>query len=530
MNTEEVVESYIEKIENEINANSAFVSNKLINKTLSLCVFLNMQPDSIKEKVMHGLRGLALKSKPLVRVWLYSVMINYMRNAESVEEFLEYVIIEKEFGSNIKYFLYYQITAKVFSYKYLVNENIKYLCWKLLEQIVLSFKEEAIDLLDYIPYEQRNKDMVFVITEQILSKYHAPTKVAFDKCRFLIENMHKNILLINTAEMATKIGKIPFYDAFKGNYVDAYLSMPSLVWQGTLIPYFQCERNMPNISDLRELLLMIRNVKPGWVISIGGNSILANLVDNIIPVLTFGLSGGIQPSMTSCQTISENLNIEDIQLLNRMGISENTVIQSRPSVSMDIQVSVVTREEIGLPENKFIIFIAGNRLDYEIDDSFMSMLANTLDKDMAAAFVGEFKQYKRYMSKMPQLEGKVYNLGYAEDILAWLEVCDLYVNPYRAGGGTSAADALYKGVPVVTLPYGDVFVLTGEEFATESYDTMAGLIQKYKNDTEFYNKMSDYAKERGKALTDSPEDFQYIIDEFQIRMMDKEQYRQGKTV
>ena len=146
------------------------------------------------------------------------------------------------------------------------------------------------------------------------------------------------------------------------------------------------------------------------------------------------------------------------------------------------------------------------------------------------AFVGKFLTYEKYIKEIPELERKVYNLGFADDLLAWMEVCDLYINPNRIGGGTSAAEALFKGVPVITMRYGDVYVLAGEEFSTESYDTMPQLILKYKNDKDFYHKMSELAKERGKSLIDSAENFQQVIEEYQCRMIKKEQQMRRETV
>jgi len=48
-------------------------------------------------------------------------------------------------------------------------------------------------------------------------------------------------------------------------------------------------------------------------------------------------------------------------------------------------------------------------------------------------------------------------VGYCDDILALMELFDLYVNPNRMGGGFSVIEAFEKGVPGVYLPKGDVY-------------------------------------------------------------------------
>ena len=179
-----------------------------------------------------------------------------------------------------------------------------------------------------------------------------------------------------------------FYKPFYSEYIDSYLYKESIAWKGTDIPYFQCENNMPNTADLRALLQTVMNAKPGLVIAIGGGSILANLIDKMIPVLTYGTTGNLQETMTSCQTLSGKLEEAELQLLDRMGMKETSIIPIQPKVNPDMQKSVVTRKELKLPENKFIVAVAGNRLDSEIDESFMQMLERVLDEDMAAAVIG----------------------------------------------------------------------------------------------------------------------------------------------
>ena len=296
-----------------------------------------------------------------------------------------------------------------------------------------------------------------------------------------------------------------------------------LEWKGTKIPYIQCENNMPNMAALRVLLQMVRKLKPKFCVLIGGNSILGNLVDAMIPVLTVGLApSDFESTMTSCQTLSRKLEENDLKLLKQIGKDEKSVISSVFTSGLQSQSGTVSRNEIGLQENKFILVIVGNRLDSDIDEHFMNMLACALDDEMEAAFIGKsFASLEGYLIKIPRLKGKVHYLGATHNILAWLEVCDLYVNPKRKGGGTSAVEALFKGVPVITTAYGDVAANVGKKFYTESYDTMSELIRKYKKDQDFYKKMSALAKKRSEILLDTEGEFQRIIEEFENRTRGK---------
>ena len=83
------------------------------------------------------------------------------------------------------------------------------------------------------------------------------------------------------------------------------------------------------------------------------------------------------------------------------------------------------------------------------------------------------------------------------------ECCDLYVNPKRSGGGSSVSEALYQGIPAVTLPVGDVSVAAGADFWVPDYSTMKQLILRYATEKEFYDRMAVLARKRAEELIDS---------------------------
>lgn len=514
----EVIGLLCSEIERELIIYGDYVSSNLINKTCKLLTFIGEAPIEYKVALEKQLLGFVSRVKGYSKVWLYSAIINLTYNSEVLEEFLDYIITEKDFSPNIKYFLYYQIKREIFCHISLDNSHTKYLRWKLLKQIVELFREEMLDLTVPIPEKERNQDMVLVITEQILGEQHGPTKIAFDRCKILMEEMKKKVLLISTAEVLSQVGNIPYYMCTSGNYFEEYLTKEEVEWKGIRIPYFQCEKDMPNIDELRLLLQMVRNMKPGLVVAIGGSSILINLIDSIIPVLCVGLGpADLETTMVTCQTLSRALKGEEKELLAKIGKREESVIQSIFTSSLQPQRIKVTRETLGLPEDKFIIVIVGYRLDTDINDEFMEMLSHVVDNDIVVALIGSFESYESYMLKFPELKDKIYSLGLTKDILAWIEVCDLYVNPHRKGGGTSGVEALFQGLPVVTTSYGDVAVNVGKDFWTESYQTMPDLIRKYKDDLAFYNEMSAKAKERASILLDTASEFKNIIKEFEQR-------------
>jgi len=69
-------------------------------------------------------------------------------------------------------------------------------------------------------------------------------------------------------------------------------------------------------------------------------------------------------------------------------------------------------------------------------------------------------------------EHSVRFLHYSPDLVSVYKICDLYANPPRKGGGTSAAYCLAARVPVFSIRYGDVANILPDSFLMDSLDEM----------------------------------------------------------
>jgi predicted glycosyltransferase len=84
-------------------------------------------------------------------------------------------------------------------------------------------------------------------------------------------------------------------------------------------------------------------------------------------------------------------------------------------------------------------------------------------------------------------------------------------------GGTSAQEAMLKGVPVVTCRTGDVYANCHDDFAVDDYDEMINVIERYVNDIDYYKEQSEKARRLGKLEHDTIGEFSRIIEECQKR-------------
>lgn len=104
-----------------------------------------------------------------------------------------------------------------------------------------------------------------------------------------------------------------------------------------------------------------------------------------------------------------------------------------------------------IPKESFVIVSVGNRLSYELDQELVDCLLGLMDKkrDMYWIVVGDLGVSKYFVGK--RNSDSIRIVEYEEDIMALYELCDVFLNPDRIGGGYSIKFAMQQGVVVVAL-------------------------------------------------------------------------------
>lgn len=83
-----------------------------------------------------------------------------------------------------------------------------------------------------------------------------------------------------------------------------------------------------------------------------------------------------------------------------------------------------------------------------------------------------------------------------------IKLLDVYLNPYRSGGGRSSFEALAQGVPVITFKYGDVYYTCGDEFAVGDDENLLETASRYVTDGSFMENQKHLALKRADSLSD----------------------------
>ena len=390
---------------------------------------------------------------------------------------------------------------------------------ELYQAILQIWEETCQKLTEPIPQEKRNKDRVGVIVLQYLGKQHAPTKTAMERIETLNRKMGKEVLVIHAVEQLTKCGELPFWQGMIGN-VDHELDGFNRVEgkHGHVFPMYQPVAPMPDYTEIQKILLMLREFAPHKLIVLGDHCLLGDLAARMIPTVCIPMTFSTIPrKQNQFVAVGKHLTEEDYTNIKAMGCDPERYIESTFTFDVIEQTTKLSRAELGIPEDKFVLSVVGIRLDYEVTESFILGIKRVFEHGCHIAFAGKFEAYGDLCKRVPELAAHSTFVGYQDDILAFEEICDLYVNPPRVGGGFSVVEAFCKGKPAVTLPYGDVAASAGPEFWVESPEEMEEMILRYKNDVVFYQKQAERAIKRSAELFDSVGALQHILDEMEKR-------------
>lgn len=513
--------SRMDDLKYEMGLHYDYVSEKVIEYTSAL---YELSENVSKEQQIGLCRDLLKEVQGTVymKIWLYSFSVELTKDSAILTEFLEWLLEVPQLKMHTLYFMYQQILTEMFFFKALVNDRNRILCWKLWSRVFNLFKIEMAEELHKIEFKDRNQNLAVVITDQFLGVQHGPTKTALDRCYTLMHQMGKQVLLINTAEMNSLVGEIPLFRIRAGSYNENIKDESYMEWRGAKIPYFQCDYNMPDVDILKYLIKVLYDMKPGIVVDIGGGGVFAGLVNEMIPVLEVPLtSSNIFLTISDYQIVPPQEMDRQKHLLTEIGKKPDHAIVGRFTFSLKEQTEKVSRKELGLPENAFLLCVIGGRLREEVTGDFIRMLEKVLSDYVQIVFIGSMPTYPQLCQEYSWLEKYSYYLGFADDILSRVELCDLYVNPERRGGGTSSVEAMFKGLPVVTTEYGDVAGIVGSAFICTDYEEMAELIRRYAKEKEFYEKQSAAAREVARQHLDTEVEFERCVNIYIERMKSK---------
>lgn len=471
---------------------------------------IKMLPEEEKKGLCSYLMEHVDRFQELIQIYIYSALAYFFDgDASYVEKILDLTIDSPLLVEENRYFIYNQLGMYGFRWKNGIGADNAWRCRMMYRDIYYGYRKLLDITPNVVPIEKRNKQVVVFIISQFLNELHGPTKTVLDRCEVIAEKMGATPVILNTAELGSRLGYIPYYQPLFGSYREQLCDIGKVEYHGREFPYHQYSLVMPNPKEIASLLQTVKQLNPYCVIQIGGNSICADLCSNYYPVITVGtVPSSIMTSEGQFMLKGSPVTDKDRNYIQKLGFSENYLQYGLFTWSYKEQTKHFTRQQYKIPEDAFTIVIVGARLDYEVNDSFIEeVLIPVMEQGIIPVFVGLFDNYHKVAEKYPLLQERSVFVGFVDDILAVDELCDVYVNPHRSGGGTSVVEAMVKKLPPVSLDYGDVALGAGKEFCVADYSEMVKRIIKLRDDAGYYEQMSEKAYQRMKYVTNSKEIF-----------------------
>ena len=369
----------------------------------------------------------------------------------------------------------------------------------------LNRVKQTIDSNRLINCRPKNKKVVLLIS-QFLGILHAPTRNVLDYA-FTLINMGYEAIIINTGEMVRN-NALPIRNAFRANFNNNLNELEMIKYNGVDIGFLQNQYDMPNATAISMLLNYITGINPEFVINVGDFSITADLCAEYYKTVHIPCGSGIPQQINGYFAIPR---MYDSQYVKDV---KNDYFNIRYSFLMKQKEHNYTRRELELPEDAFIVTIVGNRLGEEVREDFLRLLEklSKAHESIYYVFLGNGLDYQAVINAYPFLKEKSKYLGFMKDIMAVYAICDLYLNPKRNGGATSAAECMMEGIPVITPSYGDVYY---QLWMKNGYNTDSEVLEevnKLVTDTEYYKEQSKAARSHIEDNFNTQKMMQSVID------------------
>ena len=278
-------------------------------------------------------------------------------------------------------------------------------------------------------FESKNKNRsVVIIINQFLHINHAPTRDTLEYAKSLREMGYEAYIIV-TNEMPNKV-KLPLLKPFIANMVENYKNEIVIDYDGMNFPtYF----NVADINEntINEIIKLTFSKNPSLVISVGGFSLIAEMIGREVNLISIPCTATLEPSKYSCINIYFNGNKKEADdFIKRNNIINQKIICNEVyQYTKPIRKKILTREEIGLDRYKLVGVVVGNRLDVEIDDEFIDVLIDfTLKSNSEIMIVGQISEQLK-IKLIEKLNENIKFINFYENLYDLYCIVDLYINP-----------------------------------------------------------------------------------------------------
>ena len=437
--------------------------------------------------------------------WLMSTLLFELEDGR-ILEFLKHGMVFKEYPLWERFGNLFQLKKALFDKGGMhISARQQYNTFKpIYEDILDELQEKLGAVYPYTPYSARKKTIV-IVTPRVNGLEYAPTKKLVRIYGWL-ERLGYNVKVF----VCFYPGKIRNDNTFWYQPVRFY----NFLEKTTAFEYEIADVKMEGynlvlqpqnyLKRLREAVGMIWDEKPEYVFELGDETMLAGLCSHFTTVVTMACTKSVP--ITNAPIIARYFDYSQEENETYFSyLDEEQKVVDVKHIDIDFfardSEKKMKKQDFGIPEEKFVVVIAGNRLEDEVSGEFLNVIFEVLEKgsQYVIAFIGECPKLSRKL-KYGEYADRLFFLGYAEDFRGAIAIGDVFLNPPRQGGGTGGTYAILEKVPVITLDDCDVESSVGKEFVCKSLAEMPSLVVQYCSDSEFRLKQKEHCKNRANQL------------------------------
>lgn len=334
---------------------------------------------------------------------------------------------------------------------------------------------------------------IAIICPQILNMRHSPTREAFNLALHLDRYFGCNTYIFNTNAMTygnvmELIEPLVFHDnkELKGAQsvgVDYMSFKQKDVRIISFDPEPMSTRKLANILDT------LHQLNIDAVIAHGENLLIQEAVYGVWPSL-FATTGTVVPlAHSDAYFVPGHLYNQGHEQIAKEYGHDNFMLESM-LVTPEGKAEITPQKSDFLINSKhFVYLVVGTRLETELTEDFIQICQKLLDgcADCVIAFAGTPKlELGEYFSSQAIQAKRALNLGFQDNLAGICNMADVFLNPYRQGGGTSSQTAILNGLPIVTIDFGHISAVVPKELRQPDWESYLHFAKALKNQPSFY--------------------------------------------
>ncbi|WP_433744750.1 glycosyltransferase [Falsibacillus pallidus] len=302
---------------------------------------------------------------------------------------------------------------------------------------------------------EKKKGKVVIIAGQLLTQQHAPTGVVLNYAKQLkLAHPDLEVKIFVDDTFVYSPGEVMFSNAFSAAASSRFKDIHLELLDGSGIELIYSDSSLPRLERLKRDLAFFENEGPEVIWSIGANFSLGGaMLFPHYPIFSTSLGGA--EALPFAHVFSGGLDGETIEKeWNEFGGGSRTYLPIHHGIELKKAEKTESRAAYGFAEEDIVLVTVGNRLDADLSLDFVEIMKGCLKDNASVKWCvigkGGFSLIYDNCSDLIDA-GRITFIDYHADLPAFYQLCDVYVNPFRKGGGISAAMAMDAGIPVLTL-------------------------------------------------------------------------------